>query len=63
MGTVQLGFDEDIDRFAQVGNKAADAAGEVIRKYFRKRFEIHDKEDLSKWLGFVESVWCVRLLF
>ncbi|KAJ8643188.1 hypothetical protein MRB53_004936 [Persea americana] len=47
MGSVQLGFDEDIDRFAQVGNKAADASGEVIRKYFRKSFEIHDKEDLS----------------
>lgn len=37
----------DLDRFADVGNKLADAAGEVIRKYFRKNFEIIDKEDLS----------------
>lgn len=37
----------DLDRFADVGNKLADAAGEVIRKYFRKKFEIIDKEDLS----------------
>lgn len=43
------GFSEpDLDRFAEVGNKLADAAGEVIRKYFRKKFEILDKEDLSK---------------
>lgn len=48
MGSVHVGFEEDIDRFAQVGNKVADAAGDVIRKYFRKSFEIHDKEDLSK---------------
>lgn len=38
----------DLDRFADVANKLADAAGEVIRKYFRKKFEIIDKEDLSK---------------
>uniref|UniRef100_A0A5B7AGU2 histidinol-phosphatase n=1 Tax=Davidia involucrata TaxID=16924 RepID=A0A5B7AGU2_DAVIN len=37
----------EIDRFAEVGNKLADAAGEVIRKYFRKSFEILDKDDLS----------------
>lgn len=37
----------DLDRFADVGNKLADAAGDVIRKYFRKKFEIIDKEDLS----------------
>ncbi|KAA8536077.1 hypothetical protein F0562_028555 [Nyssa sinensis] len=39
--------EEEIDRFAEVGNKLADAAGEVIRKYFRKSFDILDKEDLS----------------
>ncbi|XP_021286463.1 bifunctional phosphatase IMPL2, chloroplastic [Herrania umbratica] len=39
--------DAQLDRFAEVGNKLADAAGEVIRKYFRKKFEILDKEDLS----------------
>ncbi|GAV61547.1 Inositol_P domain-containing protein [Cephalotus follicularis] len=36
-----------IDRFAEVGDRLADAAGQVIRKYFRKKFEILDKEDLS----------------
>lgn len=40
--------DAQLDRFAEVGNYLADAAGEVIRKYFRKKFEILDKEDLSK---------------
>ncbi|TYJ44325.1 hypothetical protein E1A91_A03G215900v1 [Gossypium mustelinum] len=39
--------DTQLDRFAEVGNKLADAAGEVIRGYFRKKFEILDKEDLS----------------
>lgn len=38
----------DLDLLADVGNKVADAAGEVIRKYFRSKFEILDKEDLSK---------------
>lgn len=43
-----MGFDDsELDRFADVGNKLADAAGEVIRKYFRKSFDILDKEDLS----------------
>ncbi|KAL6963828.1 Bifunctional phosphatase IMPL2, chloroplastic [Sarracenia purpurea var. burkii] len=37
----------DLDRFVEVGNKLADAAGEVIRMYFRKNFDILDKEDLS----------------
>ncbi|XP_010254712.1 PREDICTED: bifunctional phosphatase IMPL2, chloroplastic-like [Nelumbo nucifera] len=46
--SVPLGFkEEDIDRFLKVGNKVADAAGEVIRRYFRKSFEVLDKEDLS----------------
>ncbi|CAH1444827.1 unnamed protein product [Lactuca virosa] len=37
----------ELDRFANVANKLADAAGDVIRKYFRKKFDIVDKEDLS----------------
>lgn len=45
-----LGVDEsELDEFATVSNKIADAAGEVIRKYFRKSFDILDKEDLSKF--------------
>ncbi|XP_022747287.1 bifunctional phosphatase IMPL2, chloroplastic [Durio zibethinus] len=39
--------DTQLDRFVDVGNKLADAAGDVIRNYFRKKFEILDKEDLS----------------
>ncbi|KAG5624952.1 hypothetical protein H5410_010170 [Solanum commersonii] len=39
--------DSDLDKFAAVSNKIADAAGEVICKYFRKSFDILDKEDLS----------------
>ncbi|KAK4477127.1 hypothetical protein RD792_016337 [Penstemon davidsonii] len=37
----------DLDRFADVGNQLAEASGDVIRKYFRKSFDILDKEDLS----------------
>lgn len=39
----------ELDRFAAVGNALADASGEVIRKYFRKKFDIVDKEDMSKF--------------
>lgn len=39
--------DSDLDRFVGVGGMLADAAGEVIRKYFRKSFDILDKTDLS----------------
>lgn len=42
-----IGVEDEIDGLVEVGNKVADAAGEVIRKYFRKSFEIIDKEDLS----------------
>ncbi|KAJ7967281.1 Inositol-1-monophosphatase [Quillaja saponaria] len=46
--TFPLGFSEqELDCFAEVGNKVADAAGEIIRKYFRNKFDILDKEDLS----------------
>lgn len=52
--------DTQLDRFAEVGNKLADAAGEVIRAYFRKKFEILDKEDLSKSLKNLRKKWCKR---
>ncbi|XP_047939489.1 bifunctional phosphatase IMPL2, chloroplastic isoform X2 [Salvia hispanica] len=45
---IALEFDDcDLDRFADVGNQLADAAGDVIRRYFRKSFDILDKPDLS----------------
>ncbi|XP_038900317.1 bifunctional phosphatase IMPL2, chloroplastic [Benincasa hispida] len=45
---IDMGFDgHDLDRFAEVANRVADAAGEVIRKYFRQKFEIIDKADFS----------------
>ncbi|KAL1554304.1 Bifunctional phosphatase IMPL2, chloroplastic [Salvia divinorum] len=45
---IALQFDDsDLDRFAHVGNQLADAAGAVIRRYFRKSFDILDKPDLS----------------
>ncbi|KAG9128824.1 hypothetical protein Leryth_009582 [Lithospermum erythrorhizon] len=48
IGAVDIGFDSsDLDRYADVGNKMADAAGQVIRKYFRKSFDILQKVDLS----------------
>jgi inositol-phosphate phosphatase/L-galactose 1-phosphate phosphatase/histidinol-phosphatase len=37
----------EMDRLVEVAQSAADAAGEVLRKYFRQRFEIIDKEDHS----------------
>ncbi|KAJ1413553.1 Inositol monophosphatase-like [Sesbania bispinosa] len=36
-----------LNRFSDVGNKVADAAGQVIRKYFRNKFDILHKDDLS----------------
>ncbi|XP_030945157.1 bifunctional phosphatase IMPL2, chloroplastic [Quercus lobata] len=47
--TLQLDLPQqsELDRIAQVANTVADAAGEVIRKYFRNKFEILDKEDQS----------------
>lgn len=50
--TSNLGIKDEFDGFVEVGNKVADAAGEVIRKYFRKSFEIIDKEDLSKLIEY-----------
>lgn len=58
VGMAEVGFeDSDLDRFAQVANRLADAAGEVIRKYFRKSFDILDKEDLSWFSIFVTSLY------
>ncbi|CAI0437928.1 unnamed protein product [Linum tenue] len=37
----------ELDGFANVAGRLADASGEVIRKYFRKKFEILDKDDSS----------------
>ncbi|PKA63895.1 Bifunctional phosphatase IMPL2, chloroplastic [Apostasia shenzhenica] len=37
----------EMERFVLVANEMADAAGEVIRKYFRQSFEILDKDDFS----------------
>lgn len=49
VGELALEDSEELDRFAIVANDLADAAGEVIRKYFRKSFTIRDKEDLSNF--------------
>lgn len=49
VGELALEDSEELDRFAIVANDLADAAGEVIRKYFRKSFDIRDKEDLSNF--------------
>lgn len=59
-GVEALPLDSELDRFGQVANKVADASGQVIRKYFRKKFEILDKADLSKFC-FVQTS-TVRLL-
>ena len=40
---------EDMDVFVGVGNKVADVAGDILRKYFRQSFEISDKDDLSEF--------------
>uniref|UniRef100_A0A2P2PLK6 Uncharacterized protein n=1 Tax=Rhizophora mucronata TaxID=61149 RepID=A0A2P2PLK6_RHIMU len=45
--TDPLFSDFDLDRLVGVANSLADASGDVIRKYFRKKFDILDKEDLS----------------
>ncbi|XVF67759.1 hypothetical protein PTKIN_Ptkin10aG0147900 [Pterospermum kingtungense] len=39
--------DADLDRFVEVASELADAAGNVIRSYFRKKFDVLDKEDFS----------------
>ena len=49
---MQVTFNEQqLSRFVAVGNEVADAAGQVIREYFRSKFDILDKDDLSKWWG------------
>ncbi|BBH09370.1 myo-inositol monophosphatase like 2 [Prunus dulcis] len=37
----------ELDQFSEVANKVADASGEVIRKFFRQKFDILDKKDSS----------------
>lgn len=37
-----------MDEFVDVGHKLADAARNIIMKYFRSGFQIIDKEDKSK---------------
>lgn len=57
--SIDMGFDDhDLDRFAEVANRVADAAGEVILKYFRKKFEIIDKADFSMFLFMLEGFLC-----
>ena len=52
--------DSDLDRFAEVANAVADASGVVLREYFRSKFEILDKEDLSEFFVFLCFVWLLR---
>lgn len=33
--------ENELNQFLDVANKVADAAGEIIRKYFRNKFEVH----------------------
>ncbi|KAH7851781.1 hypothetical protein Vadar_016433 [Vaccinium darrowii] len=40
--------ESELDRFAAVANKAADAAGEVIRKCFRKPLDIIEKIEVAE---------------
>jgi hypothetical protein len=39
---------EEMEEFVEVANKLADAAGTIIRTYFRTRFDIIDKADTSR---------------
>ena len=49
---------EVTDPFLEVRNEVADAAGEVVRKYFHtKSFTILDKDDLSRVFFSVISMW------
>lgn len=49
----------ELDHFANVANSLADTSGNVIRKYFRSKFDIVDKDDSSKF----PSVFCFICLF
>ena len=62
VGALSQGLDvhEELDRFAEVANAAAEASGVVLRKYFRSKFEILDKEDLSEFFVFLCFVWLLR---
>jgi len=41
--------DETMDQFVEVVHKIADTAREITLKYFRSKFQIIDKADLSKY--------------
>lgn len=40
----------DTAEFVELGHKLADVAGKTIRQYFRKKFDVIDKADLSECL-------------
>lgn len=42
-------LDEAMDQFVEVVHKLADTAREITLKYFRSKFQIIDKADLSKF--------------
>jgi hypothetical protein len=42
-------IDEDWDKFVDVAHKMADAAGTIIRQFFRTKFDIVDKDDSSEF--------------
>lgn len=52
--------DYQLNQFVDVANKVADAAGEIIRKYFRNKFEVLHKDDSSK---FLHSMSCLFLRY
>lgn len=41
--------DETMDKFVEVVHKLADAARVITLKYFRSKFQIIDKADLSEY--------------
>jgi hypothetical protein len=43
--------DEDLDKFVDVAHKMADAAGDIIRQYWRTKFIIDDKDDASEFIS------------
>ncbi|KAJ4769563.1 Inositol-1-monophosphatase [Rhynchospora pubera] len=44
---MEMEMEMEIDSLVQVAHSVADVAGQVLRKYFRQRFDIIDKDDLS----------------
>ena len=52
----------DIERFSDVANSLADASGKVIRSFFRKNFEILDKDDLSEFFFCYSAIYTSNLM-